>query len=505
MARVIPRPRGIVVSPVVVAGSGVVAAGSTWNTVPSVSFTQGVASSWSFAAYAPPSAANFIIGTSGSPNTLNTGKIAELAARGITLDSAAKSLVYNGVGTAGSVNGVILEDTTSVDADWLARSTGSGVVWAVDFGESPDALEKFILRSPGTPANWVRLDPTGGVRGGNGMYWYCGAGSSNGHKWPRPFSPFPASSGSWGSLPADIGYTRGIGGNSGGVQWPYSGEAPNATNYMRWRYGLHGHSDYWSTTREWASSTPWEWVQKSGSATRDFYLQLRTKLSPALFDINNQIVNQHRGKHFYIDLCGGGAGEFVSFAPAEDTSGSYVSHRSRFYTYFNGFDLEAMRNSNYVQPGSPWAATCVANQAVANNCWQMPEGEWFTLLVHVIPGRQNTNMAASQYNPWLPYPNATYRDTQIEVWAHKKGESGYTLIHRRLESSPGANDAYAWYYSATAESNYSSSYGPLGFNEFEINMYMGSSNSPSELAWDRWYDQIIFSHEFIPCPNDGEG
>lgn len=394
---------------------------------------------------------------------------------------------------------------SSASADWAERSTAPGVVKAIDFKESPAAIEKFILRSPTTPAGWMALDPTDGIRGGGALRQFCGAGSRNSHKWPLPFSPFPASSGSWGELPADIGFTRGIGGNAGGVQWPYSGQAPNATNYHFWRYGLHGHSAYWNTTREYAPTTPWEWVQKAGSTTRDFYIQVRTKISASLFNINNLIANNHRGKHVYIDLCGGGAGELVSFSPAEHTSGSYVSHRSRFYTYFNGFDLEAMRNSNYVQPGSQWAATCQANNATAGMCWDMPEDEWFTLLFHVIPGRQNTNMAASQYNPWQSYPSATYRDTGLEVWAHKKGESGYTLIHRRVETTPGANDAYAWYYSAVTESNYNGTYGPLGFNEFEINAYMGSNNDPSEMDWTRWYDQIIFSHEPIACPNDGEG
>lgn len=388
-------------------------------------------------------------------------------------------------------------------ADWAVRSGGAGVVWALDFAESPGAIEKFILRSNATPANWTALDPSEGIQGRGAMRQYCAAGARNGHKWPRPFSPFPADSRF--SLPADPGFTKGIGGNAAGVQWPYSGERPDATDYLKWRYGLHGHSAYWNTAREYSATTPWEWVRKDGSSTRDFYVQVRTKISASLFNINNLIANNHRGKHVYIDLCGGGAGELVSFSPAEHTSGSYVSHRTRFYTYFNGFDLEAMRNSTNAQPGSQWASTCNANQAVRGACWEMPEDEWFTLLFHVIPGRQNTNMAASQYNPWLPYPSAPNRDTGIEIWAHRKGEPGYTLIHRRVESSPGANDAYAWYYSAVTESNYNGTYGPLGFNEFEINAYMGSNNDPSEMDWTRWYDQIIFSHEPIACPNDGEG
>ncbi len=390
--------------------------------------------------------------------------------------------------------------------DWRLRSTGPGVVWATDFSESPGAIEKFILRNPGTPADWTKLDPTEGIRRGGALRQYCGAGSANGHKWPRPFSPFPADSKF--NLPADRGFTTGIGGNTTGVQWPNSGQAPSATNYHYWRYGLYGHSSYWNTTREYATTTPWEWIQKPGSVTRDFYVQVRMKISASLFSVQNLIANDHRGKLVYIDLCGGGNGELVAFSPAETTSGNYVSHRSRFYTNFNGYDLENMVLGNgpvNAQPGSAWATTCKTNSADPNLCWSMPEDEWFTFLFHVIPGRQNTVMGTYQYNPHGGYQNATYKDTGVEVWAHKRGETGYTLIHRRVLSSPTANDAYAWYWSATTESYYNNTAGPIGFNEFEINAYMGSRNSPSEQAWTRWFDQIIFSHEFIPCPKDGVG
>ncbi len=394
----------------------------------------------------------------------------------------------------------------SAAADWAARKGGAGVVWAIDFSESPGAVEKFILRSNSTPADWTALDTSDGIQGRGAMRQYCGAGASNRHKWPRPFSPFPADS--QFDLPADPGFAKGIGGNSAGVQWPYSGERPDATDYLLWRYGLYGHSSYWNTTREYSRTTPWEWVQKSGSNSRDFYLQVRTKISASLFNINNLVANNHRGKHVYIDMCGGGAGELVSFSPAEHTSGSYVSHRARFYTYFNGYDLETMIQGSAqsrVQRGGQWDASCLADNRAPNQCWDMPEDEWFTLLFHVIPGRHNASMGGPQYSPWTGYSAASARDTGLEVWGHKRGQTGYSLIHRRVESAPGANDAYAWYYSATTESNYNSTRGPCGFNEFEINGYMGSRNDPSEMPWTRWYDQIIFSHEFIPCPNDGLG
>lgn len=146
--------------------------------------------------------------------------------------------------------------TVSVAADWAYRSSGPGVIKSVDFGLNPGAINKFALRDPGTPTSWMQLDATAGIRGAGAMRQYCQAGSSNRHKWVFPFSPFPADA--TNSLPPDRGFISGRGGNPTGVAWPYTGEAPNATNYMRWRYGLYGHSAYWATTREWVGSTPWD-------------------------------------------------------------------------------------------------------------------------------------------------------------------------------------------------------------------------------------------------------
>ena len=67
-----------------------------WTTIPAVGFTQGVASSFPLA--------SFVSDANGDALTLTMNAV-NLPA-GVTFDAAGKQLVYNGIGTAASVNGV---------------------------------------------------------------------------------------------------------------------------------------------------------------------------------------------------------------------------------------------------------------------------------------------------------------------------------------------------------------------------------------------------------------
>ena len=69
-----------------------------WQTVPTVSFTQGVASNVSIAAYVS------------DPNgdALTIAKNAVALPAGVTYDAAGKRFVYNGIGAVGSTRGHVL-------------------------------------------------------------------------------------------------------------------------------------------------------------------------------------------------------------------------------------------------------------------------------------------------------------------------------------------------------------------------------------------------------------
>jgi hypothetical protein len=93
-------------------------------------------------------------------------------------------------------------------------------------------------------------------------------------------------------------------------------------------------------------------------------------------------------------------------------------------------------------------------------CWAY-SGGWDTLLYHVTPGLGGSS------------------DTRMEVWAAHEGETSYTKI-------------WDLFYLT----NFSSA-PPNGWNALLCSVYNNGLNN-SEF-WHR-YDQLIFSKEFIPCP-----
>jgi hypothetical protein len=78
------------------------------------------------------------------------------------------------------------------------------------------------------------------------------------------------------------------------------------------------------------------------------------------------------------------------------------------------------------------------------------------------------------------WPN---KDFGIEVWVARQGQYSYTKLFEKFN--------LAWYYAAYLH--------PVGaFNSICPSGYM---NGISAIAgWYHRYDQIIFSQQFIPCP-----
>lgn len=412
------------------------------------------------------------------------------------------------VGIAGGTSAATACTVGSAAADWQARSTGPGVVWAEDF-RNANAFNKFLIRAWDRP-NDLTIDTNDGILGQGALHIHCEAGSNVRSKWMRPMCAFPAGSGTWtwtggyGSIapqpwttPADIGYTRGMStGNPDGLQYTQPGSLDNSYWHL-YRYGLHGHSDYWNDTRFDPNTTPWEWAKPGGKTSAEFWVQYRAKLSPSFFEVDT-FTGGARTKHAWIDLAGASYHEIISVLPGEaiiDDGGTQRTKRHLFlYTNRNGVDLATMKpGETYIAPGSAWANTCTRGSG-PNTCWEAPIGEWYTMLFHVIPGRHNPQMPLNTFYPENYYDACPYKDTTVEVWAHRKGESGYT----QLFSMSDIPMAFA--------SNYESgTNGPKGYNVITFDGYASSANQISTRAWDTWYDQIIFSHEFIPCPNDGMG
>src|SRR6185312_14710690 len=74
-------------------------------------------------------------------------------------------------------------------------------------------------------------------------------------------------------------------------------------------------------------------------------------------------------------------------------------------------------------PTSPFPATCtIGNQATPGACWEYPSNQWTTILLHVIPGRNNDAFAGQVLANW------PFADTTIEAWKCDIGETEYTQL-----------------------------------------------------------------------------
>jgi hypothetical protein len=139
-----------------------------------------------------------------------------------------------------------------------------------------------------------------------------------------------------------------------------------------------------------------------------------------------------------------------------------------------------------IQPGGPYAQSCVIGEAklggTFNNCWVWPTEEWVTVLIHVVPGHQNVSGNLS--DPANP------RDTGIEVWVARAGQTSYTKIWSKLD--------YIWYFGV----NYlDGSEQPYGWNWLNFTAFTGGNVAvPSVNGYYHRHDQVIFSKQFIACP-----
>jgi hypothetical protein len=324
----------------------------------------------------------------------------------------------------------------TAEADWVARSTAPGVKWAHDFRNAAE-FTKFVVYNQSQPTSWLQRVTTDLIGNSACLEFNVPSGSHCNHSWPRPFSAFPG----------DVGYVS-------GPEYPSNAY----DNWYKWRNGFYAHSSY-HTTPNFVGT--------------DFYIQFRLKFSSNFFNGNPS------GKLAYIDIAGGGDQEIIVQAPA----GFDQSNRFWMYTNFgsrpnaslDGAQGQAPAGVASSQPGGVFDAGC--KYSAYSNCYRFPAERWVTVLMHVIPGRDN----GENHDP----DDALYKDTGIQVWIAEQGQTSYTKIWDKLN--------YSWAFDATT------SYGnQFGFNIFTPSAYR--NNQPSVNNF--WYrmTQIIFSTQPIACP-----
>jgi hypothetical protein len=431
---------------------------------------------------------------------------------------------------------VIDLDDDPAEADWITRSTGAGVVWAHDFRTQ---AEVDAFRSPVSvdAVSWVNTDGIGSSKtlqvlipkGLDDGYHYVDATSASG--WIVRDGTALSQPASQGQSNADWTWVTGEtlkaqGKVADGGWWrPFSAIAatqngkvasdPAANGTLpvrawtsqmladsgRFRAGYYAHSTYAEQCRTWPAFGGG--AQTNAYDGSEFYLQFRVKfgqwrageLGLAATSANATYQNERYppGKLAFIGVTGTTPNNEIVLQslpvdPRFETTGS----RHRMYTNFGNLALHKTKtvqgqSVEVIQPGGAYddgtlAGTCYYDGTNAvRDCWYWPMEEWVTILVHVIPGRQNASHSG------------TNKDTGVEVWAARAGETSYTQIVGVGAAASASNDAFAFVYGGSGGIHPD----PV-WNAFLPTGYM--NNAPSLRAFYHRFTQIIFSKQFIPCP-----
>lgn len=332
--------------------------------------------------------------------------------------------------------------TPSAAADWAARIGGAGVVWHHNF-DSKAEVDAF---------RW-----TGGYRGGNDPLAVGDADA----KYVEWVPTGGADGGGYMQL------TRNSTGMDGNCWWrpfaPLTGASngrgqddPGANGTLAPRTLIA--TDGGGQVYNWGvSSNPKPgWYghpsdQNSFYDGHDFYMQIRVMTDPRRTTAGNPSV-----------------GKFTSFTTTNysNTSQEVVTYSG----YWEGSAAVGKANIHNVYQGynySPLADVSSGTRNPLGLKWAY-SGGWDTLLYHVIPGRNGQN------------------ETRFEVWAAHPGETAYTKIW---------DATYPAHYDS--DGNTVGGVARPGWNAMLCWIYQNGASMST--FWQR-YDQIIFSKQFIPCP-----
>lgn len=382
-------------------------------------------------------AATSLIQGAFTPTAARTGTIAASLA-------PATSLIQ---GTTTAPGG---QPSTAAEDDWIARSTGSGVIFAHDFRS---AAEVDLFR-------W-----TGGYAGGNDplakgvnasrCFWQSADGiPGTGGKCLEQFRPAGSdeASGAWWRIFSPVANNgRSVPDPAANGTIPLETWAPtdggDQTNTWGQR-GVIAHPSF--------SGTPY--------IGTELYLQVRVKMDPRRSTGGNesalsQVGSDGGGKLFFISnhLQSLSSQEVVTYSRGHNGGGPGSPNFQRLYVTSGFLPLELADGSSGQQIRNDLGFCDVSTSP--GNCWSY-SGGWDTLLYHWQPGRPGI------------------KETRARIYGVNEGLSAYRLL---------------W------DATYSTEYSTVnGFNAFISSAFQNGANMPQDF-WHR-YTQIILSKNFIPCP-----
>lgn len=327
-------------------------------------------------------------------------------------------------------------------ADWLLRSTAPGVVWAHGF-ESDAEVNQFR--------------------------WAGGTGNDpNAATADAAYMTRLASSGPGGMPCLQI---RRPGAVESNVNWwrPFSAFAAPGNGRAGSDPGSGKPVRAWAPTQ--GGNQTQTWLQDFyGPQTyqQDFFLQIRVQRDPRRVSSAYNSA-ESVGKLIFLTLTTNSltSQEIVTYSGSGGGAGGTTNDFFRVYVAGSP-PLEQLdplgRGGQQVggQLSSYPSNYCDVTQN-PGKCWSF-SGGWDTILYHVSPGSHTSGSGSST----------------LRVYAAREGVTTYTKIIDQQW-------AHAWQTNSTK-----------GWNAICLNTYQNNKTMPGEF-WQR-YAQVIFSTQFIPCP-----
>lgn len=370
---------------------------------------------------------------------------------GVTFDLSSRVLTFtDSVGGVTAAQNYDLEISTanaSAEADWQSRISGTGVVWYHDF-RSDSEVDNFRwqngfgndVNDVFQPGRCIRNTALG-ITGGGCLELKHLTGVNNAPGWWRPFSALTASGNGRASDDPGANGTLTI-----HPDWDPTNTSMNG-NWGRSYYAAQSEID----------SGAGGFTASDFDGT-EFYLQFRYRVTAGRYAAGNASLG----------------GKICFIATTKNTPNQelvFQNMLNRVWLWYTNIGSSPDTGGSLGEPGFTGKQiggeyeSCNFQSSPYPGCWLYVPNEWVTFMVHVVPG---TNL-----NP----------DTNLRVYVAREGQTSYETVFFKANntiqfSAPGTH--------------------PRGYNAFQPSNYMNNQNANT--AWSQYYDQIILSKNFIPCP-----
>lgn len=394
---------------------------------------------------------------------------------------------------------------SDLQADWLSRARGKGVIWAHRFtADEPDALYWASVKQGSSKA---RLNPHDGIMGDGCLELFCPAGEVPWCTWRRPLAPVIAETPAGGFQPyrADV--------NSAGLpavsyQQFYSMNPGDVSQkYNNYRGGNFGNVKYYDETdviksvfkKSWWRHHHPEFVHHGR-----VWLQFRMKLSASKLDpreINSKLVfpfqTQCGGTAWQSIVMGVRAGGPNSSPDYGWPNGIYYytsqsSHRNSKLRHPQGGEAPYQHQDEGDYPLCRTDKFGALPDDPAAVCWSYPADEWVTYQVCLDLGLDNPvpDGAFNYPKDYVPI----HRDTHFSLKVAERGAKRWVTLCERSD--------WWWLYGGDGYgSMWDYGRAPFGVNVINFTLFNGGgTNKPVTFDQYSRVDQVILSTEEIPLP-----